>query len=145
MPEQRSTVELIEVLKNKSSYAEAREEMQNCLYPMKLSEFLKKVTEERGMKPSEIMRRSGLKKSYFYQLLDGTRENPSRDTLIQLGFGIGFTLDELQEFLTNCGAAQLYPRIARDGIIIYAVQHGLDIIECDILLAENGEKTLMKE
>ncbi len=145
MPEQRSTVELIEVLKNKSSYAEAREEMQNCLYPMKLSEFLKKVTEERGMKPSEIMRRSGLKKSYFYQLLDGTRENPSRDTLIQLGFGIGFSLDELQEFLTNRGAAQLYPRIARDGIIIYAVQHGLDIIECDILLAENGEKTLMKE
>ncbi len=145
MPEQRSTVELIEVLKNKSSYAEAREEMQNCLYPMKLSEFLKKVTEERGMKPSEIMRRSGLKKSYFYQLLDGTRENPSRDTLIQLGFGIGFTLDELQEFLTNRGAAQLYPRIARDGIIIYAVQHGLDIIDCDILLAENGEKTLMKE
>ena len=144
MSEQRSTSELLEVLKSKSSYVEAREELKKSQYSVDLSGYLHSIAEGRNMKQSEIMRRSGLKKSYFYQLFDGKRENPSRDTLIQLGFGFGFTLDEMQDFLKHLSAAQLYPRISRDGVIIFAVQHGLDIIECDILLMENGENPLTK-
>lgn len=144
MSEQRSTRELLEILKNKSSYSEAREELEKSQYSVELSEYLHAIADERGMKQSDIMRRSGLKKSYFYQLFDGKRENPSRDTLIQLSFGFRFTLDETQDFLKHLGAAMLYPRIARDGAIIFAIQHSMDIIECDILLAENGEKPLMK-
>ena len=96
------------------------------------------------MKPTEIMRRSGLKKSYFYSLFDGKRENPTRDVLIQLAFGFQMTFEEVQEFLKHLGSAQLYPRIPRDGAIVFAFQHGLNIIECDILLAENGETPLVK-
>jgi len=91
------------------------------------------------------MRKSGLKKAYFYSLLDGSRENPSRDVLIQLGFGFEMSFDEVQEFLKHRGAAQLYPRIARDGVIIYCFQRGMSLVECDILLQENGEALLAKE
>lgn len=144
MSEQFSTDALIDVLKSKASYAEAVEAIRDKQYVPNLSEYLYALAEERRMKPSEIMRRSGLKKSYFYQLFDGDRKNPTRDVLIQLGFGFRMTFEEVQEFLKHLGAAQLYPRIPRDGAIIYAFQHGMDIIECDILLSENNEAPLVK-
>ena len=139
-----STDYIIEVLKNKKTYAEAYEEIRSMQYVLNLSEYLHTLAKERGMKPKEIMRRSGLKKSYFYSLFEGKRGNPARDVLIQLGFGFRMSFDEAQEFLKHLGAAQLYPRIPRDGVIIYAFQHGMDIIECDILLSENNEATLVK-
>lgn len=145
MPEQKSTGDLLEVLKKKGSYEEAQREICPGQYTVNLSEYLHTLAEERNMKQADILRRSGLKKSYFYLLMDGRREKPSRDTLIQLGFGYGLSLDEMQEFLKHLGAAQLYPRIARDGVVIYALQHGLDIIRCDILLEENGEQPLVRE
>lgn len=144
MVKQKSTGDLLEVLKKKSSYAEGQEEIKNEQYSVNLSQYLNGIAAQKDMMLSDVMRRSGLKKSYFYSLFDGKRENPTRDVLIQLGFGFQMSFDEVQEFLKHLGAAQLYPRIPRDGAIIYAFQHGMDIIECDILLEENGEEPLVR-
>ncbi|MBP0983294.1 MAG: hypothetical protein J6A19_06170 [Oscillospiraceae bacterium] len=144
MVKQKSTGDLLEVLKKKNSYAEGQEEIKGEQYSVNLSEYLNGIAAQKDMRLSDVMRRSGLKKSYFYSLFDGKRENPTRDVLIQLGFGFQMSFEEVQEFLKHLGAAQLYPRIPRDGAIIYAFQHGMDIIECDILLAENNEAPLVK-
>lgn len=145
MVKQKSTGELLEVLNNKKSYREGQEEIKGEQYSVNLSEYLNGIAAEKNVQLSDVMRRSGLRKSYFYSLFDGKRSNPARDVLIQLAFGFRMTFDEVQEFLKHLGAAQLYPRIPRDGAIIYCFQHGKDIIECDILLAENGEAPLVKE
>lgn len=144
MVKQKSTGDLLEVLKKKTSYREGQEEIKDEQYSVNLSEHLNGIAAQKDMKLSDVMRRSGLKKSYFYSLFDGKRENPTRDVLIQLGFGFQMSFEEVQEFLKHLGAAQLYPRIPRDGAIIYAFQHGMDIIECDILLEENGEEPLVR-
>ena len=144
MTKQKTTGELLEVLKKKNSYADGQEEIKDEQYSVKLSDYLNSIVVQKDMKLSDVMRRSGLKKSYFYSLFDGKRENPARDVLIQLGFGFELSFEEVQEFLKHLGAAQLYPRIPRDGVIIYALQHGMDIIECDILLDENGEEPLVR-
>lgn len=145
MTKEKTTGDLLEVLKKKSSYAKGREEIKSEQYSESLSAYLNSIALEKDMKLADVMRRSGLKKSYFYSLFDGKRDNPTRDVLIQLGFGFQMSFEEVQEFLKHLGAAQLYPRIPRDGAIIYAFQHGMDIIECDILLSDNGEATLIKE
>lgn len=144
MTKQKSTGDLLEVLKKKSSYSEGQEEIKDEQYSESLSAYLNNIAAEKEMMLADIMRRSGLKKTYFYQLFNGQRTNPTRDVLIQLGFGFQMSFDEVQEFLKHLGAAQLYPRIPRDGVIIYAFQHGMNIIECDILLAENNEVPLVK-
>ncbi len=144
MTKQKTTGELLEVLKKKNSYADGQEEIKDEQYSVKLSDYLNSIVVQKDMKLSDVMRRSGLKKSYFYSLFDGKREKPARDVLIQLGFGFELSFEEVQEFLKHLGAAQLYPRIPRDGVIIYALQHGMDIIECDILLDENGEEPLVR-
>ncbi|MGN1120051.1 MAG: helix-turn-helix domain-containing protein [Oscillospiraceae bacterium] len=145
MKKQKSTGELLEVLKKKNSYTEGQEEIKGEQYSESLSAYLNGIAAQKDIRLSDVMRRSGLKKSYFYSLFDGKRENPTRDVLIQLCFGFQMSFDEVQEFLKHLGAAQLYPRIPRDGAIIYAFQHGMDIIDCDILLEENGEALLVKE
>lgn len=145
MTKEKTTGDLLEVLKKKSSYAEGQEEIRSEQYSESLSEYLNEIAAEKDMKLADVMRRSGLKKSYFYSLFDGKRDNPTRDVLIQLGFGFQMSFEEVQEFLKHLGAALLYPRIPRDGVIIYAFQHGMDIIECDILLSDNGAATLIKE
>ena len=144
MAKQKSTGELLEVLQKKPSYPAGQAEIKDEQYSLNLAEYLNGIAAGKDIRLSEVMRRSGLKKSYFYSLFNGKRENPARDVLIQLGFGFRMTFDEVQEFLKHLGAAQLYPRIPRDGVIIYAFQHGMDIIECDILLSENNEATLVK-
>lgn len=145
MTKEKTTGDLLEVLKKKSSYAEGQEEIKSEQYSESLSAYLNSIAMEKDMKLADVMRRSGLKKSYFYSLFDGKRDNPTRDVLIQLGFGFQMSFEEVQGFLKHLGAAQLYPRIPRDGAIIYAFQHGMDMIECDILLSDNGETTLIKE
>lgn len=145
MEKRKTTGELLDILKNKSSCAEIQEEISTEQITESLADCLNKLVAERDVKPADVMRKSGLKKAYFYSLLDGSRENPSRDVLIQLGFGFEMSFDEVQEFLKHRGAAQLYPRIARDGVIIYCFQRGMSLIECDILLSDNNEPSLTKE
>ena len=145
MEKKKSTGELLDILKNKSSCADGQQEIKNEQITETLSEQLNRLIAASGAKPADILRRSGLKKAYFYSLLDGSRTNPSRDVLIQLGFGFEMSFDELQEFLKHRGAAQLYPRIARDGVIIYCFQRKMSLVDCDILLSENGEALLTKE
>lgn len=145
MEKRKTTGELLDILKNKSSCTEIQEEISTEQITESLADCLNKLVAERDVKPADVMRRSGLKKAYFYSLLDGSRENPSRDVLIQLGFGFEMSFDEVQEFLKHRGAAQLYPRIPRDGVIIFCFQRGMSLVECDILLQENGEALLTKE
>ena len=98
MTKQKSTGDLLKLLKKKSSYAEGQEEIKGEQYSVNLSDYLNGIAAQKDMRLSDIMRRSGLKKSYFYSLFDGKRENPARDVLIQLGFGFQMSFEEVQEF-----------------------------------------------
>ena len=145
MEKRKSTGELLDILQNKGSCVDVQQKIRTEQITESLSDCLNKLIAERDVIPADVMRRSGLKKAYFYSLLDGSRQNPSRDVLIQLAFGFEMSFDEVQEFLKHRGAAQLYPRISRDGVIIYCFQRQMSLIECDILLADNSEPLLTKE
>ena len=145
MEKRKTTDELLDILKNKNCRTQIQADIGCEQITESLAECLNALIAQRGLKPADIMRKSGLKKAYFYSLLDGSRGNPSRDVLIQLGFGFEMSFDEVQEFLKHRGAAQLYPRIPRDGVIIYCFQRKMSLIECDILLSDNGEPLLTKQ
>ena len=141
----KSSEELLEILKSASSFEQGRNELKEYQITESLSETLNALVCKKKVRLADVMIRSGLKKAYFYSLFSGTRDNPSRDVLIQLAFGFELTLDEVQELLRNRGAAQLYPRIPRDGVIIYCFQRRMPLMDCDELLMESGEQLLTKE
>lgn len=144
MEKKKTTGDLLDIIKKGASFSEAQKKIGNEQLNGTLSQHLNELVAQRGAVLADIMKRSGLKKAYFYSLFDGSRDNPSRDVLIQLGFGFEMTLDEMQEFLKRHGAAQLYPRIPRDGVIIYALHRKMTVVECDILLADNEEALLSR-
>ena len=145
MSNDKSTGELIEIIKEQSSFESAHDMIRSEQITETLSALLNRLAIEREQKLSEIMKRSGLKKAYFYSLFNGTRTNPARDILIQLCFGFRMNFEEVQVFLTRTGAAPLYPRIPRDSILIYCFQHDMTLTESDIPLLENNEIPLSKE
>ncbi len=136
----KSTGELLEVIKN-NPLDRTIKEIQDEQLNISLREYLNSLIAERGSKPSEVMKKAGLNKSYFYAIIDGTRANPSRDILIRLCFGFELSLDETQKLLKTFGAAVLYPRSRRDSIIIHAIENKLTLNQCNDNLYDYGQKT----
>ena len=138
----RSTNDLLEVIKN-NPLDKTIEEIQREQIDTSLKEHLNSLLKERGVKPADVMKKTGLNKSYFYALLDGTKINPSRDILIRLCFGFEMSLDETQKFLKTFGVAMLYARNRRDSIIIHAIENKLSVIRCNDNLCDYEQKILI--
>ena len=105
----------------------------NMLY-MTLSEYLMALLKQRNLRRSDVVRDSGL--------FNGEKK-PSRDKLIAITFGLHLPVEETQRTLKLGGYSELYARVARDAVILFAVNHGKDIWETDGLLHDNGFPTLL--
>lgn len=96
-------------------------------------EYLNKTLNAHGIKKNELVKKSNISRTYLYQILNGTRK-PGRDNLISICISAGFTLDETIRCLEIINEGILYPRNVRDSIIIYAINHNLNIQETNELL-----------
>lgn len=95
-----------------------------------------------GMPRNDAIHRSRLNQTFAYQILAGTRR-ASRDKLLQLAFGMQLGIRDTSELLERGGACRLRPDCRRDLIVAYALHHGLGVEQCDDLLWEHGERTIM--
>ena len=108
---EKSTDELLKILKSKKSYAEYLRE-EPVFYTGSLEEELEKLAEKKGLTKAEVIERSGLDRTYAYQIFSGRRK-PARDKLLALGFGMGLALEEMQKLLK----VSEYPRVFASKII----------------------------
>lgn len=115
---------------------------QDNMLSLTLSEYLMVLLKQRGLRRSDVVRDSGLEKAYVYQIFSGEKK-PSRDKLIAVTFGLHLPVEETQRTLKLGGYSELYTRIARDAVILFAVSHAKDIWETDGLLHDNGFPTLL--
>lgn len=93
---------------------------------------------------AEIVRRSGIDRTYAYQILNNTRKNPSKDKVIALCLAAGTTLDQARRGLKIARCADLYVRNRRDAIITYAFHHHMTPQELNSLLNEFHEPLLQE-
>ena len=108
-----------------------------------LAPYLNEMLVVHGKERNEVIHASNLDHTYAYQILAGTRANPSRNKILQLAFAIGLTPRETDRALQAGGKSRLYCKDRRDAIIIYAVENGLTLAECDDELYRLGEATLV--
>lgn len=106
-----------------------------------LSELLNQLFERKNISKAALAKRSGMSEIYLHQIFAG-RRNPSRNRLLCLCYGLGATVEESQELLRLCNMAQLYPKLKRDAIIYYGLQHRLDLYEINDRLFDEDEETL---
>ena len=107
-----------------------------------LSEYLNQLLEYKSLKLTSVIRKSGLVKTYVYQIFNGEK-NPSRDKLIALAFGLELNEEETQRMLKLGGCSELFPRIERDALILFNIQHGKSIDETEAELYDHGFDTLL--
>lgn len=90
---------------------------------------------------AELIQRSGLERSYYYQVMKGTR-TPGRDKILRLCLAAGLSLRETTRALELGGCAILYPKNRRDIIITVAVNQQASVDETNLLLYKYGEEPL---
>lgn len=106
-----------------------------------IASFWKSVIESSNMKKTDIINKADIGYTFFYDILKG-KKHPSRDMLIKILIALSCEIDIFQEALRIYEWAALYPKIKRDSIIIYAVNHKYSLSQTDELLLKNGEKAL---
>lgn len=89
----------------------------------------------------ELIERSSLERSYYYQVMKGTR-NPSRDKVLRLCLAANLTLRETTRALELASCAPLYPRRRRDIILTVAINQKAGVIDANLLLDKYGEEPL---
>ena len=134
------TDELLKALEN-NSLSKYLSTNRDSLIDMSLSEYLNKLLVEYDINKTKAIEKSNLNNIYAYEIFSG-KKKPSRDKLIQLAFGMELNMECVQRLLKIAGYSDLYPRIKRDSIIIFAFNNKLNIIECNELLYDMEEKLL---
>ena len=140
MAEEHLTEELLERLR-----ASARPEAyldEGLTIDRKLSDYLYELLAERGLKRSDVIRASGLNGTFVYDAFKG-KTRLGRDKAIMLALGIGCNLRETQRLLRLDGVSELWPKVRRDAIIIWCIEHGYSRAETDDELYSLGAKTLL--
>lgn len=134
------TDDLTTILKDKHADIDQYfERYEGELLEADLGKYLCGLLEKHGLQKKDLIFASGRERSYCYQLLNGTRRNPSRDMLLAIALGLHFTCDETQTMLRIAGLSPLYPRIRRDAVILQQLTAGKNLYECNDRLAACGE------
>ena len=141
------TVKLMSLLNNIDDESNLDNFLSNTLNNAKnirLCEYLEKVFKEKKLSKSTVIKNADIDRTYGYEILRGDKK-PSRDKILQLCIGANFTLDETNKVLKigNCG--ELYPKIMRDSVIIFALNKNLNIVRTNELLFSYNVSLLGEE
>lgn len=139
----KSTSELLEILKKSPDIPTYTDRVSgNLIEQLPLHTYLLKILEEKQLKRSDVAHASGLDRGYVYDIFAG-KKTPSRDKLLALCFALRLSDVQVQRLLNSTGYAQLYPRVERDSIILFALSHHLSLLDANELLYEMNYQPLI--
>ena len=130
-------------LLNAANFEEFLIENQENMLNLTLSEYLSLQLYQKDLRVADVIRDSGLTKSYVHQIFNGEKK-PSRDKLIAVAFGLHLNAEDTQRMIKLGGCSELYPRVARDAAILFSIQHGMSIGDANDLLYDNKFPTLLE-
>ena len=139
-----STDELLKILRSTRSEAKLKEytdALEKQASYNSFSEYLGTFILEHQISESDLIKASGIQRTYAYQILSGSK-NPGREKVLALCIAAGMNYEETQRALTLANLGKLYPRRKEDSIIIFALEHRLSVLQTNELLYEECTKTL---
>lgn len=137
----KDTAKIVEELKLCPDFSTFYEENKEHMAAQPLSEMLEALMTEKGLKKTEVIRRSEVSEIYAYQIFSG-RRLPQRNKLICLALGMGLSVEETQSLLRCGGYSPLYVKLPFDSVVLYGIHKGLSVPELNDLLFEYGQDML---
>ena len=107
--------------------------------------YLSSLLNKYDQKASVVSFDAHLNPSYVGNIMNGKKNNPSRDALICICFALGASEEELQYLLKYAGHAPLYVRRKRDVIIWFGIKKKESLEMVNDNLVERELKPLYKE
>ena len=101
------------------------------------SDYISLLAEERDEKRETVITRAGIERTFGHRLFNGTR-NPSRDTVLQLAFGLELDADGAQQLLKVAGMSALHPKVKRDAVVAYCLHKKMSLIDAQQALYEHA-------
>lgn len=92
------------------------------------ADYIQALCNGRGEVPERVIRRGGIEPSFGHRLFRGTH-GFSRDTVLQLAFGLELNVEQAQQLLKVARASALHPKVKRDAVIAYCLQRHMPITE----------------
>ena len=140
----KDTKELLNELKQTKELGEFLEENTAEFEVLPLTELLAELLKKYDKNRINVIKVARLDFTYGYQIFDG-KKKPRREKLLQLAFGFPLSVEDTNRMLRAGGVSGLYVRSKRDAICMYCLQQGTSLEECNMLLYQMGEETLIKE
>lgn len=137
--EEHSTDELMRMIE--ASPKQFEKQKLNGISDKNFSSYLRDLMEDYHCTAAQLIARTYLSKTFFYQILSGSRM-PGRDTILKTALALGLTVDETQRLLTLGGRNALYPKVRRDAAILCAIRQNRRLDEVNQMLEELGEPVL---
>ena len=138
-----TTSQLLTVIRGASSFQEAVAYHETAPEP-RFHETLYELMEKKGLSTREMIRRTGVERSYFYHVLNGEKK-PGRNMVLRICFCLELPLQEFNRMLRLAGTSELYSRRRRDAALIYAVTRQYSMEQANDLLNRAGEEPLYFE
>ena len=106
-----------------------------------IRKFFDELLEKTGQKKGDVIRKANLSRTYGYQLMEGRRKG-KRDYYFLIALAMSLDLKTTQRMLsvTQCGS--LHPLIKRDAAVIFAINHGYDILQTYSFMSSLGLEPL---
>ena len=143
----RMTVSLEHFLDRYSTYDEFEKRYSDEFLDedTRIGDYLGDLLYRYDKKASVISFDAHLNHSYVGNIINGKKNNPSRDALICICFALGAKEEELQYLLKYAGHAPLYVRRKRDVVIWFGIMKGESLETVNDNLLARELKPLYKE
>lgn len=139
--ETRTTEKLWEELRESENLSQFLTDNKEDFRKETVPDVLNGLFRTKHISKAALAKRASMSEVYLHQVFAGQR-NPSRNRLLCMCLGMSASLDETQEVLKLCGAAQLFIRNRRDVIISYGLLRGFSVQEVNDQLFNEKEATL---
>ena len=137
----KPTDDLYKELNQTLHIEEYLKENDKFLIDTTLSDYLCNKFDEMHISKSSVLKKADINEIYGYQILSGKR-TPSRNKLLSICIGAGFSLEETNETLRIAEYSPLFPKLKRDSIIIFGLQNHYPIWKINESLYNNEAQPL---
>ncbi|MBR5970389.1 MAG: XRE family transcriptional regulator [Lachnospiraceae bacterium] len=142
--DEKTTSELEAILKNKKVLTQLEaflDDLDEAQYPDAFRDYFFSLDKVRALSAADLIGKSGIERTYFYQLQRGERQ-PGRDKILALSIAAHLTLKETQRALEISGCGILYVKNRRDAIIRFCIERKLSMTDSNELLEQFGEELI---
>ncbi len=134
MPKEKSTDQLLnEITQSDEIQLFLQNNKADLSYPSAAA-YLQALLRQKHLKTAVLVPTTGLNRNYLYQIISGIKPAPSRPKLLAIALALRLDLEQTQHLLRYGQVGRLYPRDRGDSIVIYALQHGLSVVDTNELL-----------